>query len=74
MQFSHGIEPVQLIETVIYKGPCTLFVVIDFALPVVGAAAGAVYQAFVAGSDGTDPACLAQDAGAALGTDLIELP
>ena len=70
--FSHGIQPVQIREPVVYQGPDTILVDIDFAFAVIGAAAGPVDQTLVTIGDWADATGLTNDAGAALSTDFIE--
>ena len=72
--FSHGIHTIQFPEPVVYQGPDTILVDIDFAFSVIGTAAGSVDQAFVTVGHRADAAGLTDDAGSALGTDFIECP
>ena len=70
--YLHGLQSAQFLKAVVDQGPDTVLVDIDLALAVVGAAAGTVDQTLVTVGYRTDAAGLPDDAGAALGADLIK--
>ena len=69
---SHGIQSLQFLEAIINQGPDAVFGHVNFAFTVVGSAAGPVDQAFVTVGHRADATGFPDDAGAALGADLIK--
>ena len=71
--FPHQIEPLLGFEPLIDERPGTVFILIYLTRAVIGAAAGPVKQAFVAGGNGADAGGFANDALPALGADLAKI-